>query len=476
MGHRVVGVRERVDAETVIDSDAAADISTADTMRARADESRCKLWAVLGANRLLITGLLGIFVFVVLTIVGATSFAAFQSALESGDTMETIVSTLIGAIITGTTLVVTISQLVISQENGPLGEQRERMSNAMDFREYTQELIGRPSPADPSAFLRAIIDASEQRTKELREAVADSDNDQLRAEVDEFTGSITGNSEEVRDELEGASFGSFDVLFAALNYNYTWKVFQTERIAHEHGADLTAEDDPPGPEDDAVDVRPGQGTYQDTVLRVDADRPLAVDHLPLGAVAARRHLDAGVRRGGYVHRHDARPSDLPVGARRCDHRHVASVPVTVIVHRAGCDDREADARDGAADPPGLTALRSKGLPALARGCIRRSGDREPAIAPFGGGSPGRPRLESYRYDPFRHDPDFRPRSSASTGANAPEPQFPHSTGALGITSPSSVTLPACGHPQWVQTSRRLTMPPSRLPASIITRATGRSCD
>ena len=359
MGHRVVGVRERVDAETVIDSDAAAGISTADTMRARADESRCKLWAVLGANRLLITGLLGILVFVVLTIVGATSFAAFQSALESGDTMETIVSTLIGAIITGTTLVVTISQLVISQENGPLGEQRERMSNAMDFREYTQELIGRPSPADPSAFLRAIIDASEQRTKELREAVADSDNDQLGAEVDEFTDSITGNSEEVRDELEGASFGSFDVLFAALNYNYTWKVFQTERIAHEHGADLTAEDDPPGPEDDAVDVRPGQGTYQDTVLRVDADRPLAVDHLPLGAVAARRHLDAGVRRGGYVHRHDARPSDLPVGARRCDHRHVASVPVTVIVHRAGCDDREADARDEAADPPGLTAPRSK---------------------------------------------------------------------------------------------------------------------
>ena len=243
MGHRVVGVRERVNAETVIDSDAAAGISTADTMRARADESRCKLWAVLGANRLLITGLLGILVFVTLTIVGATSYSAFQSALESGDTMETIFSTLIGAIITGTTLVVTISQLVISQENGPLGEQRERMSNAMDFREYTQELIGRPSPADPSAFLQAIIDASEQRTKELREAVADSDNDQLRAEVDEFTDSITGNSEEVRDELEGASFGSFDVLFAALNYNYTWKVFQTERIAHEHGADLTAEDE-----------------------------------------------------------------------------------------------------------------------------------------------------------------------------------------------------------------------------------------
>ena len=43
MGHRVVGVRERVDAETVIDSDAAAGISTADTMRARADESRFKL-------------------------------------------------------------------------------------------------------------------------------------------------------------------------------------------------------------------------------------------------------------------------------------------------------------------------------------------------------------------------------------------------------------------------------------------------
>jgi hypothetical protein len=49
---------------------------------------------------------------------------------------------------------------------------------------------------------------------------------------------VTGNSEEVRDELDGAKFGSFDVLFAALNYNYGWKIYQVERLLNDHEEDL----------------------------------------------------------------------------------------------------------------------------------------------------------------------------------------------------------------------------------------------
>ena len=55
--------------------------------------------------------------------------------------------------VTGTTLVVTISQLVLSQEDGPLGDQRQRMSDAMDFRTYISELIEDVVPNQPSAFL-----------------------------------------------------------------------------------------------------------------------------------------------------------------------------------------------------------------------------------------------------------------------------------------------------------------------------------
>lgn len=109
------------DDDTAIDVDTDADIGTANTMRERADESRLKLWVMLSANRLLVTGLLALGFFIAFVLFGEVLYPAFQSDIRSGDTIETVFSTMLGAIITGTTLVLTISQLVISQENGPLG-------------------------------------------------------------------------------------------------------------------------------------------------------------------------------------------------------------------------------------------------------------------------------------------------------------------------------------------------------------------
>ena len=230
------------DVEMDSDIDPDVDVGTANTMRERADESRIKLWVMLGANRLFITGLLALSVFVAFVVLGVFVYPPFEASLRTADTIETMFSTMVSAIVTATTLVLTISQLVISQENGPLGEQHARMSDTMDFRSYTRDLIGQPMPADPSMFLRVIIDAARRRAVALRDAVSDNDDDQLRAEVDEFTESITGNADEVDDELDGATFGEFDVLFAALNFNYGWKVFQVERIGDDHEDSLTDED------------------------------------------------------------------------------------------------------------------------------------------------------------------------------------------------------------------------------------------
>jgi hypothetical protein len=231
------------DADTDIETGEDRDISTANTMRERADESRFKLWVLLRANRLVITTTLALAVFGSFVALGAFVVPEFAENLGSGDTKASMFTTLLGAIITGTTLVVTISQLVISQENGPLGDQHERMSNTMDFRTFVGDLYDEPTPVDPSAFLRKLVDETEARANALRDAVSESDDDDLRGEVDEFTDSVTGNADEVGDQLEGATFGTFDVLFAALNFNYGWKIFQVERLAHEHADSIDDETD-----------------------------------------------------------------------------------------------------------------------------------------------------------------------------------------------------------------------------------------
>lgn len=229
---------DSIDGEASPNVDTDIDVSTANTMRERAGESRVKIWLLLAANRWYVTAVLALAVFVLFVALVTVLPPALIPQLRSGDTIETMFSTMIGAIITGVTLVVTIGQLVLSQENGPLGEQRDRMENSMDFRDYAEELIGAPSPADPSAFLRNLVDVAEQRADAVRDGLSDIDSDQLQWEVDEFTESLIGNSEMVRDQLEDATFGNFDVLFAALNYNYGWKIYQVERIAHDHAEDL----------------------------------------------------------------------------------------------------------------------------------------------------------------------------------------------------------------------------------------------
>jgi hypothetical protein len=229
--------------DTELDTSGESDVSTANTMRDRANESRIKLYVLLRANRVVVTAALALVVFGTFLVVGQFGPGSLLANLESGDTKATVFSTLLGAIITGTTLVVTISQLVISQENGPLGDQHQRMSDTMDFRDYVAGIHQEPTRVDPSAFLRQLIDETERQAKALRDAVSGSDSDGLREEVDQFTESVTGNANEVSDQLDGAKFGTFDVLFAALNFNYGWKIFQVERIGDEYEDTLDSETD-----------------------------------------------------------------------------------------------------------------------------------------------------------------------------------------------------------------------------------------
>ena len=229
---------ESIDGETNPNVNTDVDVSTANTMRDRAGESRLRLWVLLAANRLQVAAVLAIAVFITFVVLVTVIPPALLPQLRAGDTIETMFSTMLGATITGTTLVVTIGQLVLSQENGPLGDQRSRMENSMDFRDYAEELIDAPSPSDPSAFLQQLVDVTEERARALQDGLDDIDSDQLQWEVEQFTESIVGNAEEVREQLDGAEFGTFDVLFAALNFNYGWKIFQVERIAHDHAEDL----------------------------------------------------------------------------------------------------------------------------------------------------------------------------------------------------------------------------------------------
>jgi len=217
--------------------------SPSDTMRGRIDESRVKIWLLLDANRRLVaTGLLALF-FAAFVVLGALDPVGLRSAMGSKDPVETTFQGLLTAIITGVTLVVTINQLVLSQELGAVGDQRERMEGAMAFRHDVEDLLDRPvAPADPASFLRAIVEETGDRAEALSETAAGPLEEDHRQRVQAYVDSLTENARSVSDRLADAQFGTFEVLFAALDYNYSWKIYEARRLRHDVDGTTSRED------------------------------------------------------------------------------------------------------------------------------------------------------------------------------------------------------------------------------------------
>ena len=208
------------------------DEQPSDTMRRRVDKGRWKLWLLMDANRWLVAGLLLVGVFLALVALGVADPSPLENYIGPGDDpVDTTFQGFISAIITGVTLVVTINQLVLSQELGPLGDQRERMDGAIDFRADVETwLDDHTSPPDPASFLEAIIDGIQTYANELEDAVSDDRDEEFRDQVRNYVDSLTENARQVGEALDGAQFGTFDVLFVALNFNYSWKIYEARRL------------------------------------------------------------------------------------------------------------------------------------------------------------------------------------------------------------------------------------------------------
>jgi len=210
-------------------------------MRARTDVNRYWFWLLSDANRWLIVGVLAVGVFLAFVLFGLLKSVPLRTTMASGDMVETLFAGMIGAIITGTTLVVTINQLVLSQEIGSLGNQRSRMDSTLDVRRSTDDLFGETTPAEPAAYLDALIATTERRADKLREALDGSDQQSLREHVDAYVSDLQENADTARRRLGDGDFGTFDVLAPALDFNYDRKMTDLHRIAMAESTDLSDE-------------------------------------------------------------------------------------------------------------------------------------------------------------------------------------------------------------------------------------------
>jgi len=216
--------------------------SAKDTLRERTDRNPYWFHLLINVDRWALAGGLALGIFLLFMLWGLLKPVSLHSTMQSSDTVETVFGGFVGAIITGATLVVSINQLVLSQEIGSLGTLRSRMDSTMDVRQNTDELLGTTTPSDPAAYLELLVEASERRAVALRETLAGGGHGGLREQVDASVADLTANADHTRERLRDSEFGTFEVISAALDYDYNRKLHAFRRLVREHEADLTDEE------------------------------------------------------------------------------------------------------------------------------------------------------------------------------------------------------------------------------------------
>ncbi|MGQ3411937.1 hypothetical protein ACT4ML_06695 [Natrinema sp. LN54] len=222
-----------------------SDSDSSGVLGQRAGVGGLRLWVLLRMGRWLFAAVALAVVFVVMVACSKLGLTPLRLIIGQHNGTFWIFSAFIGAIITGTSIVVTINQLVLSQELGAVGDQRDRMQDAMEFRGDIEAVLDEEdvTPPEPAAFLYELVDGIEREANEFESTVAADHGDEIQGKVSDYVDDITENAAVVKDDLEDAQFGTFDVIWNALNFNYSRKIHDARKIRADHSDDLSDEAD-----------------------------------------------------------------------------------------------------------------------------------------------------------------------------------------------------------------------------------------
>ncbi|RQG92704.1 hypothetical protein EA462_00260 [Natrarchaeobius halalkaliphilus] len=192
-------------------------------------------WLYLDGDRRLLTGWLLLFVFGACLLLIRVDLI---TPAEAGD-ITAIAAALVGGMLPFITVVLAINQLILSEEFGTTGVFIERLEETREYRYGIEDHTGyRPSPVEPSAFLRVLIESKRRTALGLWNVCRDAPV-ALREAIDDYVSTTTPRDVDAIERLEGASFGTFTVIAVIVHYNDPWQLQSVRRIRSRHRHDLS---------------------------------------------------------------------------------------------------------------------------------------------------------------------------------------------------------------------------------------------
>ncbi|GAA0663812.1 hypothetical protein [Natronoarchaeum mannanilyticum] len=209
-------------------------------------------WLTLYGSRYAVAAL----VLVVVAAVVATLVVAGVVPPTNADAMLYLFSAFVGGNFTLITVVLSINQLVLSQQLQAPDEIRSEIEATIEYRRDVEDVTGVDVlPVVPRAFLRQLLESTRQHAQALGGLVARTGRPDLERDVDDVVEAVTASADRADELLRGESgdkeiesgrrgaddpsgMGIFAVLAVLLSTNYAGQLRDAARIRAEHGEAL----------------------------------------------------------------------------------------------------------------------------------------------------------------------------------------------------------------------------------------------
>lgn len=187
-------------------------------------------WFLFDGNRWVVTALLAGAVFLGTVGVGVFGPVSVQRFLSEGVSPASALVELLKSIVAIVTIVLSINQLVLSPQLGPVGDQREAFEDTMSLRkEVERRLDVDVAPIAPSEFVRSLLRTVDDQARELRDRAEGGRRD----EIERFADDLRDETEATVDRLDRARFRRFEVVPATMSMDVSGRIQEARRLADE---------------------------------------------------------------------------------------------------------------------------------------------------------------------------------------------------------------------------------------------------
>ena len=187
-------------------------------------------WVKVDGDRLLLTVGISVAIFVLLLALHAVGVVAFTN----DDSMTRMASGMIAGTFSLVTLVVSVNQLILSQEFSPAGEHRDRFSGVMEFRRDFEDRTGASTaPIRPARMIEVLAEAISDRARSLADSVEHSADEEFKERVTRYTNRVEESTEWVDERLDQSDGDPFDALTVVVEYDDGRQIHAARRLRND---------------------------------------------------------------------------------------------------------------------------------------------------------------------------------------------------------------------------------------------------